>query len=60
MFVNVMFWDDQLSQRTYTMAKVLDCDIVVSDFELQSRYYVHYQTITLGKGMNALISPAIG
>ena len=26
------------------MAKMLDCGLEVSDFELQSRYYVHFQT----------------
>ena len=26
---------------------LLDCDIVVSEFELQSRHYIHF-----GKGMN--------
>ena len=35
------------------VAKVLDCDIVRSEFELQSRYYVHFRTNTLGKSMNA-------
>ena len=34
------------------VANVLDCDIVKSEFELQSRYYVHFLTNTLGKGMN--------
>ena len=29
------------------MPNVVDCDIVVSEFEIQSRY-VHFQTITLG------------
>ena len=38
-------------------ANVLDCDIGVSEFELQSHYYVHFRTNTLGKGMNLLISP---
>ena len=33
------------------MVKVLDCEIVVSEFELQSRYYVHFRTNTLEKGM---------
>ena len=36
------------------VASALDCDIVVSDFDLQSRYYVHFQTNTPGKGMNVL------
>ena len=37
------------------VAKELDCDIVVSEFEIKSRYYVHFQTKTIGKGMNCLI-----
>ena len=42
------------------MVKVMDCGIVVSEFELQSRYYVHFRANTLGKGMNPLILPAMG
>ena len=42
------------------MVKALDCTIVVSEFELQSHYYVHFQTNTLGKGMNLLILPSMG
>ena len=42
------------------MLKAMDCGIVVSEFVLQSRYYVHFQTNTLGKGMNPLILPAMG
>ena len=34
------------------LANVLDCDILVSEFELPSRYYVHFQINTLGKDMN--------
>ena len=33
---------------------------LVSEFELQSRYYVHFWANTLGKGMNPLIIPAMG
>ena len=33
------------------MANVLDCYIVVSELELWSRHYVHFQTNTLEKGM---------
>ena len=36
---------------------MLDCDIVVSTFELQSNYYVHIWTNTLGKAINPIISP---
>ena len=38
------------------MVKAMDCGIVVSEFVLQSRYYVHFQANTLGKGMNPLSS----
>ena len=43
------------------MVKAMNCGIVVREFVLQSRYYVHYRANTLGKGMNPLIlSPAMG
>ena len=42
------------------MVKAMDCGIVVSEFVLQSRYYVHFRANTLGKGMNPLIPPAMG
>ena len=41
------------------MANVQDYDIVVNEFELQSRYYVHFRTNTLGKGMKPLIFPTL-
>ena len=34
------------------MMKAMDCRIVICEFELQSRYHVHFRTNTLGKGMN--------
>ena len=42
------------------MFKALDFRIVVSEFELQSCYYVHFRTNTFGKGMKLLILPAMG
>ena len=42
------------------MVKVLDGRIIVSEFKLQSRYYVHFRTNTLGKGKNLLIFLAMG
>ena len=42
------------------VANVLDCDIVVSEFELQSRYNVHFWTNIIGKYMNPLILRRIG
>ena len=38
------------------MVKVLGCRIIVSEFKVQSGYYVHFQTNTLGKGMNPSFS----
>ena len=37
----------------------MDCKIIVSDFEFQSLYYVHFRTNTLWKGMNPLILSAL-
>ena len=34
------------------MAKMKDSGFEVSEFELQSRYNVHFQTITIVKGIN--------
>ena len=42
------------------MAKALDCSPDVNEFKLQSHDYIHFQTNTPGKGMNLLISPAMG
>ena len=42
------------------MVKAMDCGIVVREFVLQSRYYVHFRANTLGKGMNPLILLAMG
>ena len=39
------------------MVKVMNCGIVIREFVLQSRYYVHFRANTLGKGMNPLILP---
>ena len=42
------------------IVKAMDCGIVVSEFVLQSRYYVPFQANTHGKGMNILILPDMG
>ena len=39
------------------MVKAMNCGIIVREFVLQSRYYVHFRANTLGKGMNPLILP---
>ena len=38
------------------MDYVLDCQILVGEFELKERNYVDFRTNNLGKGMNALTS----
>ena len=42
------------------MVKAMDCGIVVSEFVLQSRYFVHFQANTLGKSIEPLYSPSHG
>ena len=42
------------------MVKVMDCEIVVREYVVQSCYYIHFRANTLGKGMNPLIFPAMG
>ena len=41
------------------MVKALDCEIVVSEFELQQRYYVHFQTNTIRKGIKPLVQELV-
>ena len=42
------------------MVKAVDCEIVVSEFVLQSRYYVHFRANTLGKGIEPPYPPSYG
>ena len=42
------------------MVNVLDYDIAVNEFELQSHYCIHFWTNAPVKGENSLISPAMG
>ena len=51
---------DEVGCPRDVMVKAMDFGIVVREFVLQSRYYVHFRANTLGKGMNPLILPAIG
>ncbi len=41
------------------MVKAMDCEIGVSEFELQSCNCVHLRTNTLGKGKKPLILPGV-
>ena len=42
------------------MVKAIDYGIVVSEFKLQSHYYIQFQTKILGKGMIPPILQAMG
>ena len=37
------------------MANELNCDIIVTEFEHESHYYINFWTKNLKKGMNTLI-----
>ena len=39
--------------------KMLDCDIIESDLDLQSFYYVSFWTESFGKRMDLFINPAM-
>ena len=41
------------------MANMLECDIIVSEFELQSHYYIYFRNYNLRKRMNLLSPPAM-
>ena len=38
------------------VVNVQECDIVLREFELESRYYIHFRTNILRKGINRLIT----
>ena len=58
-FLWAFLWHLTLKQECPrgVMVKAMNCGIVVREFVLQSRYYVHFRANTLGKGMNPLILP---
>ena len=49
--------EDNLECPRGVMVKAMDWGVIVSEFELQSRHYVHFRANTLPKGMNPLILP---
>ena len=42
----------------YVVTYELDPNIVGSEFELHYCYYIHFQTNTIAKGMNAFMLPS--
>ena len=65
-FLQLFLWDVSSSVSFRgggfrdVVVNVMDCNIVVREFELQSCYYIYLRTNTLGNGVNLLISPAVG
>ena len=57
-----VYFFSNIGKRSHcgVMVKGLDCEIVVCEFEIQLRYYLHFQTNTLGKDMSSLILSAMG
>ena len=39
------------------VANILNNGIVISEFKLQPHYYVHFQTNTVGKGIESFMTP---
>ena len=46
-----------VGNRGGRLVNVQDCDIIVGEFELHSRYYVQVRINTLRKSINSLIPP---
>ena len=42
------------------VANMLDCNIVINKSENQLYYYIHFKTITFGKGMKPLFPSSYG
>ena len=57
LYVHLLPFTKTLGCPRGVMGKAMNCGIVVREFVLQSRYYVHFRANTLGKGMNPLILP---
>ena len=50
----------RLGESRMLVGNLLDCDILVNEFELQSCYNGHFQINALGKRVKPLISPTKG
>ena len=56
LFTNIGSWGSHHGVE----ANLLDCDIIVNEFELHSLYYAHFRINNLGKSMNPLIHSSYG
>ena len=62
MSVQILYirYEDLLGSLRGAVANVLDCDILISEFEQQTLYYVHFRANIFGKGINSVISSVMG
>ena len=59
--MSTFFENTQLQESSPSVViNVIDCDIIVSEFESKARIYVQFWTNIFEKRMNPLISPAVG
>ena len=60
MYVHIYRPPFGVRSRHAVVVNVLEYNINAREFEFQSCYYVHFQTNTLGNGMEPLIHPLMG
>ena len=60
LLANTPTQDESVGCPHGVIVKAMDCRIIVSEFVLHWHYYAHFQTNTLGKGMNPLILLSMG
>ena len=54
--IAVFWFSKQQRERSHgVMVKELECALDLSEFEIQSGFYVHFSTNPIGKCMNPLI-----
>ena len=56
----VMLCASKVESPRCVVANVLDCDVVVSKFEPQSHYYVHFRTMPLNKETKPIYKRNVG
>ena len=57
----IMFYQNYVGRNSHDIvANVLDCNIVVSKFKLQSHPYIYFGSDIIGKDINPFLSLAMG
>ena len=55
-----LHFNEQSKRPHCVTEKVLDCDVIVNEFETLSYYYVQFRTNTLGKGARGVMVIVVG